>query len=348
MRKHDLSTVFKAACIAAFIPVLLQGCGGGSGSDKPEPSSSPTPSTAPSSTPTTSPTASPSASPTPSPESGNVRVDVTVNMKHQVGDEYSFDRSKYITYHASINDNEWPSDEVRDAFFEDYDVYLGRTNGGLPWQLSRLESTAVDGRISLTEAEKFGTQTKGWYKNFYASDAKAADLEARSANMMQGGQMIMYPHNEKKMPCPRNPCNTTNQWLADYEELGKYFSAYLTHYFGTGGNTGEPKPKYIEVLNEPMWNSGQYQTNNSNISELHSVVAKAIKKDHSDVKVGGYTAAWPGIEEDNFGKFDNTWKTFIDIAGADMDFYSIHFYDGHDSRKHTYRSGARAIVKSGV
>ncbi|WP_077337857.1 hypothetical protein [Pseudocolwellia agarivorans] len=267
-------------------------------------------------------------------------VDVNVNMKHQTGNSSSFDRSKFITLHASLNDNEWPSAEIRDKFLKDYDVYLGRNNGSLPWFLSQLKGTSVNGQISLAETKKQGQNVKNNYKNRYLQDpVNIKALEERSKNMMQGGQMVMYPLGEQGVACNVNPCNS-NEWLSGYEALGEYFSAYLTHYFGEGGESGQPKPKLIEVVNEPFYSAAKHQTTAANISKMHAVVAKKINENHPDVLVGGYTAAWPGLEIDNFDYFRNTWKTFIDNAGKESGFYSVHIYDDFRDNKVQYRSGA--------
>lgn len=267
-------------------------------------------------------------------------VDVNINMKHQTGNSSSFDRSKFITLHASLNDNEWPSAEIRDKFLKDYDVYLGRNNGSLPWFLSQLKNTSVNGKISVAEAQKQGQNIKNNYKNKYLQDpVNIKALEERSKNMMHGGQMVMYPLGEQGVACNVNPCNS-NEWLSGYEALGEYFSAYLTHFFGEGGESGQPKPKLIEVVNEPFYSATKHQTTNENISKMHAVVAKKINEDHPDVLVGGYTASWPGLEIDNFDYFRNTWKTFIDNAGKESGFYSVHIYDDFRDNKVQYRSGA--------
>lgn len=267
-------------------------------------------------------------------------VDVNINMKHQTGNSSSFDRSKFITLHASLNDNEWPSAEIRDKFLKDYDVYLGRNNGSLPWFLSQLKNTSVNGKISVAEAQKQGQNIKNNYKNKYLQDpVNIKALEERSKNMMHGGQMVMYPLGEQGVACNVNPCNS-NEWLSGYEALGEYFSAYLTHFFGEGGESGQPKPKLIEVVNEPFYSATKHQTTNENISKMHAVVAKKINEDHPDVLVGGYTASWLGLEIDNFDYFRNTWKTFIDNAGKESGFYSVHIYDDFRDNKVQYRSGA--------
>ncbi|AWB68235.1 hypothetical protein C2869_18255 [Saccharobesus litoralis] len=264
-------------------------------------------------------------------------VDVNLDIRHIKGGQSEFDRSKFITIHAQNDDREWPDHATRDKFLEDYDVYFGRTNGALPWQLTRLKAKATNGIPLQDDIIKYGNEMRSWYKN----RPDAHKHEHRMANMMYGGQPSMYPIKEHGLTCKAD-CKA-NDWLAGYEALGDYYSDFLTHYFGQGGTSGHLKPKIIEVLNEPFVHSGDVQSTNANISRLHSVVAKAIHEDHPDVKVGGFTAAYPQHEAGNFAQWDNTWKTFIDIAGDDMDFYSIHIYDNADANGvHKYRVGANA------
>jgi len=57
------------------------------------------------------------------------------------------------------------------------------------------------------------------------------------------------------------------------------------------------------------------------------VVADSVHLIAPKVKVGGFTAAWPEFERNNFSIWDESWKVFIDEAGESMDFYSLHLYD---------------------
>ncbi len=45
------------------------------------------------------------------------------------------------------------------------------------------------------------------------------------------------------------------------------------------------------------------------------------------MKVGGYCTAFPDFKLQDFGRWNARWKQFIDIAGKDMDFFTIHLYD---------------------
>lgn len=264
------------------------------------------------------------------------QVEVNLNVSHQKGDVDSFDRSRYITMHIATRDSEWPDGQTQKQFIEDYDVYYGRSNGALPWQLNRLKDTSVNGIVDDNKMTTFGEQTK----NNYANDTFEHQFEPRMKNMMYGGQPSMYPHKEYDT-CSGDNCYG-NEWVAGYDEFARFVSEWLNKYFAEGGTSGEKKPQIIEVMNEPFVHSGDLNSSNKNISELHKVVADRLHQDHPGIKVGGYTAAYPALEANgsNFNLFDNTWKTFIDTAGDAVDFYSIHLYDGHNNSEATFRSGA--------
>lgn len=283
-----------------------------------------------------------------------VKISVNTNMQHAVSGVAELDRSKYITLHNFINDSNWGNSDaskglsaadaaLRDQFLNEYDVYLGRDNGAYPWHLNRLKKSSKNGEISLKQVKKYGQQDKQNYASFYKTDpAAVAALEKRSVNMMRGGQPVMYPHLEYQFPCVVKKCSQYNTWIKDFDELAKFYATNLTYSYGQGGKTGEPKPAYIEVMNEPILFAAKHRATAKSISELHVKVAREIKKTHPEIKVGGYTAAWPGIEERDFATFDERWKVFIDTAGKNMDFYSIHIYDSYRGNKEAYRAGANA------
>lgn len=123
-----------------------------------------------------------------------------------------------------------------------------------------------------------------------------------------------------------------------------FFVDALSSYYGSGGTSGQPKPTIVEIMNEPFVYASNLGTTRANLSEMHRVVATRIKQVHPDVRVGGYTAAYPEYEGGNFGHWNNNWKTYIDTAGAVSDFYSLHLYDNHQQAEAPsdvqYRSGS--------
>ncbi|VGO23494.1 hypothetical protein [Pontiella sulfatireligans] len=265
-------------------------------------------------------------------------VDINLNVRHTVGGVSEFDREKYIVLHAGLTDGDWDSDVQRESFLNGYDVYLGRNNGSMPWNLSQTtEDPAKPGWCNHSSLASRGITAR----NNYALETEAHALEFRANKMMHGGQMSMYPNG-----ITNNVQKNFAFADGDYDALGDYFENYLTDFFGAGGMDGQPKPTMVEVVNEPFVTATKYSTTRANISRMHTNVAAAIKNSHPEVLVGGYTAAHPQYEGNNssFSHWEANWKTFIDIAGTNMDFFSLHLYDNPQGSTNVldtmYRSGS--------
>ena len=261
-----------------------------------------------------------------------VAVDVNLNVRHSVGGISTFDREKYMVLHAGLTDSDWDSDAQRASFLNGYDVYLGRNNGSLPWQLSQTtEDPAKPGWANHANMLSRGNSTR----SSYATKTAAHALEFRANKMMIGGQMSMFPNGQ---------VNGNGFAIGGYEQLGDYYEYFLSDFYGTGGTDGQPKPAMVEVVNEPFVAASSYGTTRTEISLLHNSVANRIKQSHPDVLVGGYTAAHPQYEGNNFQHWNDNWKTFIDIAGTNMDFFSLHLYDNPAGSTNVletqYRSGS--------
>ncbi|WP_068473589.1 hypothetical protein [Saccharicrinis aurantiacus] len=263
-----------------------------------------------------------------------VAVDVNLNVKHIVGGKSTFDREKYITLHAGLHHGEWPNETMRDTFLLNYDVYLGRENGTLPGNIRRIgEDPNKPGWPNVKDIEKLGKILK----KKYASKPLEKSIEERSKVMMIGGQFNNYPTG-KPIPMYKG----YEPWtIANNEAAAEYYANFIKEAFG---DDGEAQPKYLEVINEPFVKAGSYGTTRQAISEYHVAVAKRVKELNPDVLVGGYTAAYPEYSAGNstFGHWNNNWKRFIDVAGKDMDFFSLHIYDGmaREGVENYYRCGS--------
>ncbi|MDC0584745.1 T9SS type A sorting domain-containing protein [Bacteroidales bacterium] len=248
-------------------------------------------------------------------------VSVNLNMKHSVNSVSEFDRSKFFIVHHSIDDSDWDSDAQRKSFLEDNDVYMGRSTGGITWHFSQTAQDPLKtGWPSITDIQSRGKDSR----DDYAAETSAHELEDRVSPMVIGGQpLTMYPNGQL----------TSKGWAyAGYGAVAEFYAHYFKEFYGNGGVTGAKKPKYLEVFNEPFVKASTLGTTAANISKLHNVVAQRVKELHPDVMVGGFGAAHPAYQSNNFGHWNSRWKTFIDTAGANMDFFSYHLYDNHKEK----------------
>ncbi|MEM9985223.1 MAG: Ig-like domain-containing protein, partial [Bacteroidota bacterium] len=133
---------------------------------------------------------------------------------------------------------------------------------------------------------------------------------------------------------PQNPFGTAT---------GEYMGHFLKHYFGTGGTAGQPRPKLVEVINEPMYHLVDINPVNQpiDIFRYHNSVAQQIKRISPEVQVGGWCTAFPDLEKNNFQQWEQRWKLFMDTSGSHMDFWTMHLYDWPVfDGKQLYRKGS--------
>ncbi|MFI3320232.1 MAG: hypothetical protein SNH01_05565 [Rikenellaceae bacterium] len=267
-----------------------------------------------------------------------VNISVNVNTKHVVDGIEEFDREKYITIHADLKSGDWDGDNVspdlRDEFLNEYDVYLGRESGGLASALKyrTFEDPKRPGYVDLEKMAEAGAKSR----QAYAKKSEQLGLDRfseRTKNMLIVNQFHPFWADGTK---------TKTGWAFSQEDTkdapfgtasGEFAGTFLKENFGTDG---ESRPRYLEVINEPDWDlipakkNGDEETEMAAIKKLakfHSSVAHEVKRICPDVKVGGFTCAFPNFDYYDFKRWDYRWKQFINLAGDDMDFWSLHLYD---------------------
>ncbi|MFA0088159.1 hypothetical protein BCU66_010270 [Vibrio sp. 10N.286.49.B1] len=313
----------------------LAGCGGGDGGD----------------TPVTPP---PEIDPPNPPIFTGTQVDINFDMKHVVGGIETFDRRKFIGIHASLLENEWhdanngasnDSDDLITDFLDSYDVYLGRNTGAISWELRNVEEDSVkSGFVDETSMTNRGGVTKNQFlTGANIKFEKGRQHWHRSTDVIIAAQQHPYWPDGTKInslgditPWSFSQTDTVQEPLGT--ATGHYMGQYLKSFFdasSTSADAGEPKPSFVEVMNEPLYDlvddtnlsDAEKLAKTHKIFEFHNAVAVEVLKANPDALIGGYTAAFPNFEEDNFQRWEDRDKSFIDIAGQKMDFLSLHLYD---------------------
>ncbi|ANQ51442.1 hypothetical protein MY04_4098 [Flammeovirga sp. MY04] len=144
--------------------------------------------------------------------------------------------------------------------------------------------------------------------------------------------------------------------VEDITDYTKKVAAYIAQSYK---KDWEEMPAIYEPYNEPMVHASDLYPGKRNgekseiaikkISESLSEIGKAIHAvpELKNMKVAGYASAWPEFEHNNFDVWNQRFKQFIDIAGADMDILSVHLYDGkglNNSGGRRSGSNAEAIL----
>lgn len=108
-------------------------------------------------------------------------------------------------------------------------------------------------------------------------------------------------------------------------------------------------PELLEPLNEPFIHADDFGTNQANIRNqmalFYSEIGKAIHAtpELANMKVVGYSSAWPSMELWDFGHWNERMKMFMDVAGDNIDAFSVHLYDGVNvTGQDNFRSGSNS------
>ncbi|BDF95496.1 hypothetical protein [Pseudoalteromonas sp. KAN5] len=293
-----------------------------------------------------------------------VFVDVNLDTKHRIGNIENFDRQKFISLHSAPTENEWGHDnrgnnanpDLIASFINGYDVYFGRDTGYMKNQLfAQKQDSNRLGFVDESVVTAKGNAAINLFKNSNADQfVNARRFKNRSKDMIVGGQVHPY------YPDGTNIGNSNwsfSQKNTQQEPIGTatghYMGQFLQKYFAqTNTAPGAPKPAYLEVVNEPLYDlniapkNGRDKAPIADIFKYHKSVAKEVRKTNNqtlnkNVKVAGYTVAFPNYDWNNFERWENNDKLFIDTAGADMDVFSIHLYDfPTHPRGEEYRRGS--------
>lgn len=267
-----------------------------------------------------------------------VRVEFNPNVKRTVDGVSTFDRSKFITIHSTPTDPEWNggqqgannfTNDLLAAFILGNDVYFGRDTGYITWYLrNRIEEdpsrngwARVSGS-SLSMASQ-GSKARASYNN----KPHLHPYESRNDEIMAAQFHPFWPDGTPtKLGWALSQANTMTEPFGS--ATAAYMGVFLNDFYGSATQVGRPLPKWVEVINEPDWELiDNGNTPPAKIWAYHNTVANGIRALNPYVKIGGYCAAFPDLEKDNFQEWRREWKLFIDTCGTNMDFYTLHLYD---------------------
>jgi len=240
---------------------------------------------------------------------GDVVITVDPNCVRDIGGITRFDRNQFITIHESFGSSDM---DVADfQYIEDgLEAAYGRDGGFLS---HHAQGTRADPANADMPDIKHVKQLATEYRRDRRQRIGSEWDEIRET------VLCTHPHIMHAMSN-----NTELAWgPRTYESIAEFTAQFLKHYF-----RDDDRPRYLEVFNEPFVKAKKIGTTVEAMCEQHNVVAKRVKELNPDVLVGGYAAAWVEVEDRNFGHWNSWQRTFMDIAGANMDFFSYHIYDG--------------------
>ena len=251
-----------------------------------------------------------------------ITVTIDPATVRSIGGVSEFNRAQFITVHASPTDPD-TTDAQFDYLVNELEVSYGR-DGGI--QSVTLQETPAD-------PDNPDLPDVAWLKR-KGAEQRAANAENPRYLPAFFKEIVLCTHPENFVAKPDQ--GFTPWGPRTQEAAATWVSTYLKHFYND-----EDRPKYIEVFNEPFVHAKDIGVTAEQMARQHVVEARAIKAMTPDVMVGGYSAAWAEVEARNFEHWNNWQKMFMDVAGADMDFFSTHLYDGINVKgTHAERTGS--------
>ncbi|WP_075602386.1 T9SS type A sorting domain-containing protein [Saccharicrinis aurantiacus] len=269
-------------------------------------------------------------------------VNIAVNVKHKVGDVSTFDREKYMVMHSTLSDNDWKESEDKLKYLlNDLDVYLGRDNGGICWSMNQADQDPLrPGYADPAYASRQGQYTR---ETVWGQNTTVRHQFDDRLDLVIGGQYNPFWLGKSTNPC----CGKVGWPIANADASGDWMGMYLKEFFRNEGDAvskGMKRPKFLEVINEPLYSliddttiPEDERSTPSEVFQFHNDVAAGVRKVFPDVMIGGFTVAFPYFDEQGFTNWDERMKLFYDMSGEEMDFFSIHLYDFN---KHHYNNGS--------
>ncbi|VGO12779.1 Beta-porphyranase A [Pontiella desulfatans] len=237
-----------------------------------------------------------------------VEVELDPACVRNIGGVTAFDRAQFITIHDGFGSTDINEHDVR--YLEDeLEVRYGRDGGFITWMAA--EVGADPAKPEMPNLQDLKDVLKK-----YREEVEPFRMVPKHMR-----DVVFCTHPEQMHGFADN---TFTAWGPRTPEATAELTAQLLKH----GFSDEERPRFLEVYNEPFVKAKKIPATIESMCEQHNVVAKRVKELTPNVLVGGYAAAWVEVEDRNFEHWNGWQKTFMDIAGENMDFWSYHIYDG--------------------
>ena len=198
----------------------------------------------------------------------------------------------------------------------------------------------------------------GFYSNYNVSQSGRAFWSPGSAALRDTGEVGVYPdpisEGSEELREVRRYIATDHPNKVYAEGLDPIaFADWTVEYFKNSVNPFS-RPEYYEPMNEPFvhardfyeepdWDSTAEARVKLEMTQFFKQIGQKIHAapELDNMKIIGYSAAYPSFEKNDFSIWNQNMKLFMDEAGDDMDAFSTHLYDGvNQIGQETKRSGS--------
>ncbi|MGY6649817.1 T9SS type A sorting domain-containing protein [Wenyingzhuangia sp. IMCC45574] len=219
------------------------------------------------------------------------KITVDPSCQRFLGEVSALDRTKYF----SVHDNGFDAEQTQ--FRNDYGVTGGRQFWG-----AFARAKQLTGKVGVYPGGKWGND-----------------------NVRAVRKGVVGTHHPKDAFVDGMDVVKAADWAVEY------YKDYV--------NNGELE-EFIEVMNEPFvhakdfyegsWSNDENNRIKKQMALFYNEVGKRIHNTPAlkNTKVIGYSSAWPSMELNDFGHWEENLKMFMDTAGDNMFAFSTHLYDG--------------------
>lgn len=274
---------------------------------------------------------------------------INTSLRRSIGGVSTLDRAQFFTHANTLAPPSSTSTnpEMRNLRLEVYSVTgLNLTPGrvssefdqsiaqGLPEDPNRpgfFDPTALQNRI------------QGSYRNFVTTDGRYESLRDSATNPI-------FVNSGRSAPAGNSPIffgeifRTGEQ--SDRFPNRAFYADFLKTYLREavyGPNAFHPVPAdrfHVEILNEPdLHVAGAFSgpsaastllASGEELARYHRDISQMVKAEFPTASIGGPSLAVTDFSSDDYLRWNSTVRPFIDIAGADLDYYSMHPYERYD------------------
>ena len=286
--------------------------------------------------------------------SGNLlaqSTSLTINSGHRlsIGGESSLDRAKFFTHTstlfppASTNSNS----EMRNLRLEVYSSDgLNLTAGRVSTEFDQFIAQGLPedpNRPGFVDQTALQNELQGSYRNFVTSGSRYESIRESetTAIFVNSGRSATNP-NSTFFFDQRFRTGEQSDEFPNREFYADFLRTYLREVI-FGPNAFYPIPAdrfHIELINEPDLHlagvfggpgaASALRAASQELGRYHRDIAQMIKAEFSSASIGGPSLAITNFSSNNFLRWNSTVEPFIDIAGTDLDYYSIHPYERYD------------------
>ncbi len=266
------------------------------------------------------------------------------NQQRSIGGVSTLDRGQFFTHTSTLFPPSSTSSnpEMKNLRLEIYsESGLNLTVGRISTEFDQFLAVGLPedpANPGFADPTALQNKLQGDYRNFVTNGTRYESLRnsVTSPVYVNSGRSSTQYFNAAFRTGEQSSLFPNRDFYADY--LRTYLREVVY-----GPNAFYPRDAnrfHIEIINEPdLHIAGIFSgpsgaatllASSQELAEYHRDIAQMIKSEFPSASIGGPSLAVTDFAGNDYLRWKNTIKPFIDIAGADLDYYSFHPYERYD------------------